>query len=105
MSWEMLEDKLEYRERAGSSEATWQLRGLPKNLSREGPNYLFVAVGGNWLGYFVLKDEILWNPDDPQTPYSLIFDTRTWVEIKPIEAKRFRGFTYHTPKPEEIVPL
>jgi hypothetical protein len=35
----------------------------------------------------------------------LIFDTRTWTEIRPVKTRRFRGFTYDTPKPEEIVSL
>lgn len=100
MSWEALEDKLEQRD-SKRREATWQLNRLPKGLS-DGPNYLFIAVGGSWVGYFRLADDILWNPDDERTPYSLIFDTSTWREIRPIEAKRFRGFTYDAPRPQDV---
>ena len=104
MTWEVLEDKLE-QGASGRREATWQLNRLPKGLSQsaeESPNYLFVAVGGSWVGYFELADEILWNPEDERTPYSLIFDATTWREIKPIAAKRFRGFTYDVPELSEV---
>ena len=75
---------------------------MPERLSKEGPNYLFVAVDGIWQGYFTLADEIVWNPEDKRCPYSLVFDTRTWVDIRPIKTKRFRGFTYNTPPLEDV---
>ena len=102
--WEILEDKLEQREDRRRTTATWQITRLPEKLSKEGPNYLFVAVDGTSQGYFTLKDEILFNPEDSRCPYSLVFDTRTWVEIRPIKTKRFRGFTYHTPSREQVEP-
>jgi hypothetical protein len=101
--WEILEDKLEQREDRRRTTATWQITRLPEKLSKEGPNHLFVAVDGIWQGYFTLKDEILFNPEDSRCPYSLVFDTRSWVEIRPLKTKRFRGFTYNTPSPEEVV--
>ena len=104
MRWEALEDKLEERENRRRCEVTWNLTRLPK-LDDPGANRLFVSVGGAWQGYFVLKNEVLWNPEDSRCPYALIFDTRTWNEIRPVKTKRFRGFTYDTPKPEEIVSL
>ena len=103
--WEILEGKLEERENARRSTATWQLTRLPEKLSKEGPNYLFVATDGAWRGYFTLANEILWNPEDTRAPYSLVFDTRTWVEIKPLRTQRFRGFTYNTPPPDQVVPV
>lgn len=103
--WEVLEDKLELRERPRRTHATWQLRRLPEKLSPEGRNRLFVAVGGVWQGYFVLEDEILYSPEDKRCPYSLVFDTRTWVEIRPVKTKRFRGFTYKTPPEAKVVPV
>ena len=103
--WDVLEAKLEQRDEPGRTTATWQLTRLPQNLSKEGPNYLFVAVDGVWQGYFTLDDDILWNPEEKRCPYSLIFDTRTWVDIKPVKTKRFRGFTYDTPSPEEVEPV
>jgi hypothetical protein len=103
IGWEALEDKLEERENPRRSEVTWNLTRMPK-LDGKGENRLFVSVGGAWQGYFVLKDEVLWSPEDARCPYALIFDTRTWVEIRPVKTKRFRGFTYDTPKPEEIIP-
>lgn len=100
--WDILEGKLEQRDEPGRTTATWQLTRLPEKLSKAGPNYLFVAVDGIWQGYFTLKDEILWNPEDQRCPYSLVFDTRTWVDIKAVKTKRFRGFTYDTPSLEDI---
>jgi len=55
-----------------------------------------------WQGYFTLEDEILWNSEEKRSPYSLLFDTRTWVDIRPIKTKRFRGFTYTTPELDDI---
>lgn len=100
--WEILEDKLEQREDRRRTTATWQITRLPEKLSKEGPNYLFVAVDGIWQGYFTLTNEILYSPEDKRCPYSLVFDTRTWVDIKPVKTKRFRGFTYNIPSPEEV---
>lgn len=100
--WEILEGKLEDRDDARRTTATWQLTRLPEKLSKDGPNYLFVAVDGAWRGYFTLREEILWNPEDTRAPYSLIFDTRSWVEIKPLKTHRFRGFTYNTPPPDQV---
>lgn len=101
--WEVLEDKLERREHPRSTKETWQLTRLPEKLSAAGGNRLFVAVDGVWQGYFVLEDEILYSPEDRRAPYSLVFDTRSWVEIRPLKTKRFRGFTYNTPPDEEVV--
>ena len=77
MGWEALEDELEERENPRRSEVTWSLTRLPK-LDDPGVNRLFVSVGGAWQGYFVIKNEVLWNPEDPRCPYALIFDTTTW---------------------------
>jgi hypothetical protein len=82
----------------------WNLTRLPK-LEETGQNRLFISVSGAWQGYFVLRNEVLWSPDDSRCPYALIFDTRTWVEIKPVKTKRFRGFTYDTPPLQEVVPV
>ncbi len=103
--WEVLEDKLERREHPRSTKETWQLTRLPEKLSPEGGNRLFVAVDGVWQGYFVLEDDILYNPEDKRAPYSLVFDTKSWVEIRALKTKRFRGFTYNTPAGDEVVPV
>jgi hypothetical protein len=104
MGWEALEDKLEERENPRRGELTWNLNRLPK-LDPQGENRLFVSVKGLWQGYFVLKNEVLFSPEDSRCPYALIFDPRTWVEIKPLKTVRFRGFTYNTPRPEQVVPV
>jgi hypothetical protein len=100
---EILEAKLERRDHPRSTNETWNLNRLPTKLDVAGPNYLFVAVDGSWRGYFTLEGEILWNPEDKRAPYALVFDTLTWVEIRPISAPRFRGFTYDTPPLGEVV--
>lgn len=100
--WEVLEDKLELRDHPRSTKGTWQVTRLPEKLSPEGGNRLFVAVDGIWQGYFLLEDEILYSPEDARCPYSLVFDSRTWVDIQPIKTKRFRGFTYNTPADDEV---
>lgn len=68
---------------------------LPKELGKSmGPVPLFFATDGYWRGYFLLSPEVLWNPEDDEKPYSLIFDTVTWTPIEPIPVKKFRGFRY-----------
>jgi len=68
---------------------------LAKELGNgEGPDRLFFAAEGYWRGYFILAPDILWNPEDEDKPYSLIFDTATWTQIAPIQVKKFRGFRY-----------
>ena len=104
MGWEALEDKLEERENPRPRELTWNLNRLPK-LDSHGENRLFVSVKGTWQGYFVLKDEVLFSPEDSRCPYALIFNPKTWVEIKPLKTVRFRGFTYNTPATREVVPV
>jgi hypothetical protein len=104
MGWEVLEDKLEERENPRHRELTWSLTRLPK-LDEAGTNRLFVSVKGAWQGYFVLKNEVLMSPEDARCPYALLFDPRSWVEIRPVKAARFRGFTYDTPDSEQVVPV
>ena len=83
MAASTLEHKLETASKSG--EATWNVRRMPKRLVQEPPPHrLFVASEGCWRGYFRLIPEVLFNPEDEQAPYTLIFDTRSWVEI-PVE--------------------
>lgn len=98
MAASVLEHKLEDGEREGRTETTWNCRRFPKRLSEEGPPHrLFVASGGVWRGYFRLLPDALFNPDDDQAPYALIFDAASWVEIPPVPVRRFRGFIYDVP--------
>src|SRR5437867_3239098 len=87
-----MEDTLLERESSRRKDVAWNLTRLPE-FSGGGPHRLFVAVGGVWQGYFVLRDEILWSPEDARCPYALLFDPHSWVDIKPLKTKRFRGFT------------
>jgi len=96
---EVLQDKLETREEKNPEQA-WNLARWPKGLSEPGPHRLFVASKGAWRGFFRLSGEALYNPEDPRTPYALLFDTRTWTPIRPIPVSRFRGFTYKVPPSE-----
>jgi hypothetical protein len=96
MRLEVLEHKLEACEESNPEEA-WNLGVWPSRLSEPGEHRLFVASGGAWRGYFKLSSEALYNPKDA-TPYTILFDTRTWKEIAPIPTKRFRGVTYRVPR-------
>ena len=95
MSKQTLAHKLEARHEKNPEQA-WNLSKWPTQFSEPGENRLFVAVEGIWRGYFKLSKDALYNPNDT-TPYTLLFDTRTWTTIPPVSVKRFRGFTYKTP--------
>jgi hypothetical protein len=98
MSGAVLEHKLDAQDEKNPEEA-WNLARWPSHAFRLGEtNRLFVACDGAWRGYFVLSGEALYNPDDERTPFTILFDTRTWTEIRPVPAKRFRGFTYDVPR-------
>jgi hypothetical protein len=100
MTGPVLEHKLEARDERNPEQA-WNIARWPSGLSTEGPeeNRLFIASEGAWRGYFVLAGEALYNPKDPRTPFTLLFDTRTWTPIHPpVPLTRFRGFTYKVPK-------
>jgi len=90
-----LAHKLDQAEDGKGREATWNMGRLPQGLGKgEGPDRLFFAADGCWRGYFVLAEDILYNPDDEEKPYSLIFDVTTWTEIAPVPVRKFRGFRY-----------
>lgn len=97
MRAEVLAHKLEARAEANPEQA-WNLARWPSRLSEPGPHRLFVASRGIWQGYFRLSSEALYCPDDPRTPFTLLFDTRSWTRIPPVPVKRFRGFTYQVPE-------
>ncbi len=97
MPAEVLEDKLQAR-LDDNTEQAWNLSRWPTKFTEEGENRLFVAVNGVWRGYFTLSREALFNPSDQTVPFTLLFDTRSWIPICPVPAKRFRGFTYNAPR-------
>jgi hypothetical protein len=97
MNRSTLAHKLEAQDEKNPEEA-WNLARWPEGFSPQQTNRLFVASEGFWRGYFQLSKDALFNPADSKTPYALLFDTRTWAEIKPIPVKRFRGFTYQVPE-------
>jgi hypothetical protein len=91
MSPEVLEHKLEASDDE-NHETTWNIASLPEGFSSSKlPHRLFVASNGHWRGWFLLADEVLWNPQDAQAPFALIFDTTTWTPIQASAARRFRG--------------
>lgn len=94
MSAEVLGDKLDHAEDGKNPEAIWNTKRLPKRLAPGWTNRLFVASAGVWRGYFPLSGEVLWNPEDKDAPYALIFDTRGWTALKQTAAPRFRGWRY-----------
>ena len=95
MSHDTLEDKLALR-RESNPEGAWNLSRWPSGFVEGEENRLFVASEGAWHGYFKITDA-LWNRDDPDAAYTLLFDTRTWTTFPPVAATRFRGFTYAVP--------
>lgn len=106
MAAAVLKHKLEARHEP-NPEQTWNLSRWPSKLSANENNRLFVAVNGKWRGYFILQDEVLFNPRD-STSFTLIFDTRTWTLIDPSPVRRFRSFTYNVPQvpfnPQQSAP-
>ncbi len=110
MSRAVLAHKLAAREDRNPEEA-WNLARWPSALSSPGPHRLFVACNGAWRGYFILAPDALFNPRDLRVPYAILFDTRSWTNIHPVLATRFRAFTYDVPKiphalasPPQLVP-
>jgi hypothetical protein len=95
MSRATLNEKLSLR-RQPNPETAWNLRNWPTGFTDGETNRLFVAVELAWRGYFTFTDA-LFNPRDHAVPYSILFNTKTWTPIRPIEARRFRGFTYNVP--------
>jgi hypothetical protein len=96
MSAAVLQHKLEARSERNPEQA-WNLARWPAALSQPGEHRLFVAGAGRWRGYFLLSSDALYNPSDTRTPFTLLFDTRTWTPIAQLPARRFRGFTYDVP--------
>jgi len=96
MSREVLADKLALRE-SRNPEAAWNLRVWPEGFVKGASNRLFVACAGRWIGYFRMGSHMLYNRQDRATPYTMLFDTRTWTRTEPVPAPRFRGFTYDVP--------
>lgn len=66
---------------------TWSLRALPEGFGADagGASRMFVAVRGQWRGYFVLQSWS-WNPHDTDAPIAMIFDPHTWTPITPLPA-------------------
>jgi hypothetical protein len=95
MNRETLQEKLALR-REANPEGAWNLRRWPSGFVEGEENRLFVASQGAWRGYFKMTDA-LWNREDRDVPYTLLFDSRTWTHISPVPAPRFRGFTYKVP--------
>ncbi len=96
MSTEVLADKLQARQEDNTEQA-WNLSRWPTRFTEEADHRLFVASKGAWRGYFTLNYEALFSPNDLSAPFTLLFDTRTWIPILAVPAKRFRGFTYNVP--------
>lgn len=93
---EVLAHKLRAHHDASPLQA-WNMGRWPTQLSRPGQHRLFVASNGAWRGYFQLSADALYSPEDPTTPFTLLFDARTWTPIEAIPVKRFRSFTYRVP--------
>jgi hypothetical protein len=90
MAPEVLQHKLEARLERNTL-ASWNVRSIPSGLGESGPDRLFVASRGEWVGFFELEQDVLWTPDDPAAPVALLFDTRSWTPVHPGPVRRFRG--------------
>jgi len=79
---------------------TWNLPDLPDGfLAASGFARLYVAIEGQWRGYFVIT-RLLWSPSDPRAPFSLAFAPASWVAIEPLPAPprpRSQRFTLDIP--------
>ena len=79
----------------------WNMKALPDELSRSPePHRLFVAVNGQWRGFFVLQPWVHRNPQDAASPWTLVFDANTWTAVKPQLAPprdRTVGYTLDVP--------
>ena len=96
-----LEHKLEQLHDGKGKEGVWNMRRLPQNLGKgETPDRLFFAADGAWRGCFRIVPEVLFNPEDEERPYSLLFDLSSWKEIPSSPVKKFRGFRYLEGMPE-----
>ncbi len=91
MSPDVLAHKLEAQDEK-NTDAAWNVAQLPVGLGRPGEvDRLFIASDRKWRGYFVLRKDALWSPEDRRAPFTILFDTRTWKEIAPLSVARFRG--------------
>lgn len=97
----VLEHKLERLDEPapGPLEEVWNCRRLPTGLGKDAAgDRLFVACDGRWVGFMRLMPDVLYSPDDPSAPYTLIFDVSTWRDLSSaVPRTRFRGFTYSIP--------
>ena len=90
-----LEHKLDQMEDGKGPEAVWNMGRLPKDLGKSpGPDRIFFAADGYWRGYFLLSGDVLYNPEDEEKPYSLLFKVATWTEIPPAPMKKLSVFRY-----------
>ncbi len=96
MSAKVLAGKLQAQQEDNTEQA-WNLFRWPTRFTQEGKHHLFVAVNGVWRCYFTLSREALFSPDDQSVPFTLLFDTYSWIPIHSVPAKRFNGLTYNVP--------
>ena len=83
----------------------WNMKALPDELSRSPePHRLFVAVDGRWRGFFVLEPWVQHNPQEPASPWALVFDANTWKTVEPLPAPpRDRSLGYTLDVPEALL--
>jgi hypothetical protein len=91
------------RDASAHAAQAWNMKALPDALSHSpDPHWLFVAMGGQWRGYFVLKPWVLRNPQDRACPWTVVFDATSWTTIPPRPAPprdRTLGYTLNVPDP------
>jgi len=103
MAPDVLEHKLEAQYEK-NKETAWNVQSMPKGLGKpDEQDRLFVASGGKWRGYFILKKEALRAPEDKAAPITLLFDAGSWTPVKPAPVKRFRGLRVLTQEQKDIL--
>ena len=68
----------------------WNMKALPDELSRSPePHRLFVAVDGNWRGFFVLQPWVQRNPRDHTQWYVRTIYASNYEIVKGAKTARF----------------
>ncbi|MDD3092199.1 MAG: hypothetical protein PHG80_11290 [Methanoregulaceae archaeon] len=85
-SQEVLEHKKRDGRKSDGRECFW---GLPNRANVQRRDKFWIAVRGQWRGYFIVADYL-----DPE----VIFHSDSWVDCSIGPRKPFQGFTYKVPQ-------
>lgn len=90
----------EHKHESDREVEAWNLPDLPDNfITAQGGDRLYVAIGGYWRGYFLLKSLCV-NLKDRRAPFAISFLPASWTAIPPVPSpKRARGVRFTTEVP------